>query len=450
MSPTRPRASGARVPVWVTAALALVPLLWALGCGGEAPAPTGPADGEPAAREPAVPPAETGPDAGARAPVRGLWVLCEGSRRVLDEPERVEALMADAAALGATDLFVQVYRGGRAWFDSSWADAGPYREIRERTGVDTLALLLERAEAEGLRVHAWVNALSLSRNGDAPILRELGRGIVLVDQHGRSLLDYPGNEVPEPDRRWYRMGTRGVYLDPAAPGVSERLATTFAELVERYPGLAGVHLDYIRYPDVLPFIPGSRFGVGLDFGYGEPAAARFRRETGLEPPGPGGAPNANRWDAWRRERVTEVVSAIRTATRAANPDVQLSAAVASHVDRAYLSLYQDWKRWLEEGLLDFAVAMIYTLDDRMFRYQVASFASGPDAERIWAGVGVWLFARRPERALRQLEIARDAGAVAEVLFSYDAIHDAPALLDALRAGPPAPAPVSSGAGHGPS
>jgi uncharacterized lipoprotein YddW (UPF0748 family) len=297
-------------------------------------------------------------------------------------------------------------------------------------------------------VHGWVNVLSLSLNPDAPIVRELGSGIVLEDQRGRSLLDYPQNEVPAPDRDWYRMGTRGVYLDPAAPGVADRLAKTFAELVERYPRLAGLHLDYIRYPDVLPFVPGSRFGVGLDFGYGEPAVARFRRETGLAPPGPNGSPNANRWDAWRRDRVTEVVSHIREAARAVRPEIALSAAVASHVDRAYLSLYQDWKRWLEDGLLEFAVTMVYTLDDRMFRYQVASFANGPDGDRIWAGVGVWLFARQPERALAQLEIAREAGAPAEVLFSYDAIADAPDLLAALRAGPPSGATASVGADDG--
>ena len=56
---------------------------------------------------------------------------------------------------------------------------------------------------------------------------------------------------------------------PAAPGVAEHLAATFAELVSRYPALDGLHLDYVRYADVLPFTPGTRFGVGLSFGFGE-------------------------------------------------------------------------------------------------------------------------------------------------------------------------------------
>ena len=201
--------------------MALAALLACLACG-DPPATevAQPADAEPAAGplEPEVPaaPAAVAP-AGPRP--RGLWVLCEGSRRVLDDPARIETLLRDVEQLGATDLFVQVYRGGRAWFDSTLADAGPFQKIRVATGLDTLALLIERAHEEGVRVHAWVNAMSLAGNRNVPILQALGRDAVLMDQHGRSILDYPKLEVPEPDRRYYRMGTPAVWLDPAAPGV---------------------------------------------------------------------------------------------------------------------------------------------------------------------------------------------------------------------------------------
>jgi uncharacterized lipoprotein YddW (UPF0748 family) len=205
---------------------------------------------------------------------------------------------------------VQVYRGGRAWFDSRHADATPFVDARAVAGYDPLADLLERAHAAGLRVHAWVNVLSLANNRDAPLVRALGPEVVLVDRHGRSLLDYPDLKVPAPHGLYYRMGTPGVYLDPAANGLAWLLAETFEELLVRYPALDGLHLDYIRYPDVLPFAPGSRFGVGLDFGYGEQTRARFRRETGVEAPTGNATRNANRWDEWRREKLTEVVATI--------------------------------------------------------------------------------------------------------------------------------------------
>ena len=387
----------------------------AAGCGREP---------EPAPAPPAAPPQ-------AR---RGLWVLCQGSQRVLDQPERIDALLGDAAALGATDLFVQVYRGGRAWFDSSRADPEPFERNRDAAGEDTLAALLARAGEAGLRVHAWVNVLNLADNRDAPLVRDLGPGAVLVDQAGRSLLDYPGLDVPPPDRRYHRLGTPGVWLDPGAPGVAERLVETFAELVARYPQLYGLHLDYIRYPDVLPFSPGSRFGVGLDLGHGEATRRRFRDETGLEAPRPPEQlGNADRWDTWRRDQVTALVRRIAEAARAARPGLSLSAAVWAEADRAYLAAGQDWRRWLEEDLLDFAVPMAYTLDGRLFGYQVDALTGSSLGPRTWIGIGAWLFAKRPEGALEQVRRARESAAPGLVLFSWDSIADAPALREALAA-----------------
>ena len=370
-----------------------------------------------------------------KSPTRALWVLCQGSQRVLEHPARRARLIEDAAALGVSDLFVQVYRGGRAWFDSSLADASPFEKIRNETGEDPFEQLIVEAQERGMRVHAWVNVLSLSHNPDPPIVKVLGRGAVHVDRKGRSVLDYPDYELPAPDLGWYRMGTPGIYLDPAAPGVSERLSATFRELVERYPRLDGLHLDYIRHPGVLPFVPGSRFGVGLDFGYGEASKTRFQRETGLAAPGDGPGGYHTAWDDWRREQVTRLVASIRQTTQQVQPDLALSAAVISYADRAYLSLAQDWRLWLEQGLLDFAVPMAYTKDDRLLGYQIADFTRGEHAERIWIGLGSWLFDQSPQRAAGQLAAATDAGAAGIALFSYDSIADSPGLLSALRVAP---------------
>ncbi len=211
--------------------------------------------------------------------------------------------------------------------------------------------------------------------------------------------------------------------------------TTFRDLVLRYPLLDGLHLDYIRHPGVLPFSPGSRFGVGLEFGYGETSRARYRLETGRPDPIEGAAPGivraANVWDAWRRNQVTRLVEEISVATHAARPGLVLSAAVISYFDRAYLSLGQDWRQWLDSGALDVAVPMVYTLDDRLFGYQLDNFAGWKESQRIWPGIGVWLFDERPDRALRQIEAVRSRNFAGEVLFSDDAIAESPALLEAL-------------------
>ena len=132
-----------------------------------------------------------------------------------------------------------------------------------------MRLLLQAARVRGFRVHAWVNVLSLSTRRDAALIAQLGREAVLVDREGRSVLDYPDFDVPAPDRRYYRMGTRGIYLDPAVPAVRDRLVSTFVDLLRRYPELDGLHLDYIRSALVSSLALGFALGVGLEFGYGD-------------------------------------------------------------------------------------------------------------------------------------------------------------------------------------
>ena len=355
--------------------------------------------------------------------------------RVLDDAARIPKLVSDAKALGATDLFVQTYRGGRAWFDSAIADAAPYRAAREHSGVDPFAKLLEAAHANGLRVHAWMNALSLSENKHAQLLERLGAEAVMIDRRGRSVLDYPGLEIPAPDRSWYRMGTPQVWLDPAAPSVAETLAAIVTEIATRYPSLDGIHLDYIRHPDVLPFSPGSRFGVGLDFGYGAASRARFERETGLHAPLGDALENADRWDAWRRERVTDVVTRVAAAARAVRASIEVSAAVWAYADRAYLSIFQDWRGWLDARLIDFAVPMAYTTDDRLLRYLSAAALGGVGGDRVWVGLGAWLFANDPGRARTQRDASLALRPPGIALFSYDSIADSPPLRAALAPTP---------------
>lgn len=398
------------------------------------PSLANPAGAATAAGAPSVAPAAEAPAplTMAAAERRGLWVLCEGSQRVLEHPERLDLLLDDATAMGVTDLFVQVYRGGRAWFDSTLADRTPYEAVFRVGERDALDILLDRAHARGLRVHAWVNVLNLAKNPDAPILGAIGRRAVVTDQHGRSVLDYPEFEVPVPDRRYYRMGTPGVWLDPAAPGVRERLVATFRELARRYPALDGLHLDYIRYPDVLPFTPGARFGVGLSFGYGEASRARFLRETGLMAPFKKDLRNANAWDTWRREQVDRLVEEIGRGAREARPGLMMSAAVISDRERAYLADFQNWVGWLDAGLIDVAVPMLYTTDDERLQHAIQSYEGLARGRNLWVGLGSWLFRKTPERAAAQMRRLDASPLLGSSLFSWDSIRESPQLLQALR------------------
>jgi uncharacterized lipoprotein YddW (UPF0748 family) len=361
------------------------------------------------------------PPIGASGPL-GLWVLAEGSERTLESPEKIARLVERAAEMRASDLFVQVHRGGRAWFPSTHADDTPFREIRAAhpDAPEPLADLVARAHAKGIRVHAWFNCLALAQNKDAPVVTRVGRDAVQVDRAGRNLLDYPDGNVPPPDGEWLELETPGYWLDPAVPGVVEFLAATVEDLARAAPELDGLHLDYIRYPFALPMTPGSRFR-GLDFGYGELAKARFAAENGSFELG-------DKWDEFRRARVSDLVSQLRGRMPR---EWQLSAAVLAYADRAYLTALQDWRGWLDDGRLDFAVAMAYTRDDRLLRYQTRALRFGVGGEKLWLGLGAWLVADDPPRIAKQVALAREVEPAGVALFSYDALAAKPAALEAL-------------------
>ena len=76
---------------------------------------------------------------------------------------------------------------------------------------------------------------------------------------------------------------------------------------------------------------------------------------------------------------------------------------------------------------------VQALDARLFRYLARELPAASDPERVWIGVGTWLYAKRPEGAVAQLRALRAAGARGDSLFSWDAIADAPALRAALVA-----------------
>ena len=359
----------------------------------------------------------------------GLWVQAEGANRTLDNAEKIKSLVKRACAAGVTDIYAQVYRSGRAWFPTKLADDSPAK----RAGQDPLALLLDLAshgEDKGcpIRIHAWINAFALARNKKAPIIHELGAEAVLEDQYGHSLLEYPLSGKPA-WAKGFGLGTPGIFLDPGNPAVRQRIIDVSAHLVREYPRLAGIHLDFIRYPYTLPISPGSRFSPRLDFGYNEATVARFEQTTRKTAPRAGTSAkraDAAEWDEWRRAQVTATVRGIYETTKNIRRQMIVSAAVLPWAERAYLSAFQDWRGWLESGILDNAVVMNYTSDvhlaAQISRSAIAARrvkTTNTHAPRVVIGLGAYLFTNDPAGIWREWRAAREAGADGVALFSYD-------------------------------
>src|SRR5262249_37162692 len=110
--------------------------------------------------------------------------------------------------------------------------------------------------------------------------------------------------------------------------------------------------------------------AGISSGYNETNVARFQKRYGITVGSPPPAPNDPRWNQWRRDQVTSFVRRVYLNAMAIKPQLKISAALisygpgpASDADwnnaEPYFRVFQDWRAWMQEGILDYAIPMDY-------------------------------------------------------------------------------------------
>lgn len=362
------------------------------------------------------------PGSGAETEIRGIWVECQGSNNTLETKAKISEMINRASLSNLNAVFLQVHRGNSAWFRSSFADPGPCKAFRAKYGCDPLSFAIDQAHARGIELHAWVNVYRILRNTKAPILKSLGSGAVTCDGKGKSLLKYPARELPD----------NGYWLDPGDSRVNGYLQNLIAELVKRYPALDGVHLDFVRYPPS-PSKMGSLLAKGRDFGYSPRAVEAFRGVYGFSPlEMKKTGRNCGLWDDWRRDRVTSFVRETAERVKGISPKVQVSAAVFADVGKAYSAYFQDWRRWMAEGILDFVAPMNYTVNSKLMKSRTKSAVSSAGKGRVYIGLGAYKLTNKPDVLLAQIRDAMNQGADGVVFFSYDAMMKRQSIFPLLR------------------
>ncbi|MFC2172864.1 glycoside hydrolase family 10 protein [Acidobacteriota bacterium] len=359
---------------------------------------------------------------------KGLWVECEGSNCTLDSLDTMEEMLTKAKEHGFTDIYAQVYRRNRSWYRSELADDEPCRLFTAAHEVDPLAHLISRSHGSGMRLHAWLNVYCIGPGTEQTVINELGKEAIIKDDRQASMADYKRTKVIYPEGVFY-LDSAMNWLDPANLEVQAYLLKVIEELLDRYPEVDGIHLDFIRYPYALPITPVSRIPTGLGFGYNEESIKRFQDETGLTPPAFDSQDRSggNTWDQWRRDQVTTLVQKAHDLTRARRKT--LSAAVIAWADRAYLSAFQDWRGWLETGTIDDVLVMNYTRDTPFARQITRQSVAARGKGKVLIGLGAYVLGRTPEDLARQIKDVQEAEADGYVLFSYDTMLESPQLFE---------------------
>ncbi len=274
----------------------------------------------------------------ADAEWRALWV--DTFRPGLHNEAEVTRLVADARAGNFNALFVEVRKRADAYYQSSFE---PKATDVSPPNYDPLADLLAKARSGGprLQVHAWMTTYLAWNNRTNPPPQP----------------EHPYRLHPE----WLSQDFSGAHwdgknfqFDAAHPEVQRHVFNVALDLLGRYD-VDGLHFDYVRYSD-------------RDWGYHPVAVARFNTLTGRtgKP-----APADPDWLQFRRDQVTDLVRKTYLTAATLRPQAVISAATICWApgpvtdadwlakSAAWNKVLQDWRGWMEEGILDLNVPMTY-------------------------------------------------------------------------------------------
>jgi uncharacterized lipoprotein YddW (UPF0748 family) len=363
----------------------------------------------------------------AATEVRALWVV----RTTLTSPAAIGAMVAAAKAGGFNTLLVQIRGRGDAYFQHGLEPRPP--SLDAQPAFDPLATTIERAHEVGLQVHAWVNVNLVAGVNELPsprghivyrhpewlmVPKALAADLAGVDPRSPGYLGSLARYV-----RGQANEVEGLYLSPVSPGAAEYTTAVVRDVAERY-AVDGIHLDYIRYPrDDFDYGRETLLAYRASFGPELSPADRRRYDARAEAGEPLIYTQAfpERWRAFRAARLTALVTSLRHTLKTVRPAALVSVAVVPDAQEAATRRLQDWRHWLDRGLVDVVCPMAYTADAAVFASQIALARQIAGTHPLWAGIGAYRLTR--DQIVDNVQTARRLGVGGVILFSYDSLAD---------------------------
>ncbi|MGB2870044.1 MAG: family 10 glycosylhydrolase [Bacteroidota bacterium] len=276
---------------------------------------------------------------------RGVWMsrfeyTGERFRSPDSAKARIRQVFEKARSAKFNMVFFQVRGSGDALYRSHYE---PWSQLLTDTlgkdpGWDPLEFAVAEAHRLGLELHAWMNTFPMWRGSKLPPLTTPPSPYfahpewIICDSAGKPMKTEPG-------------GTDYIWASPGIPEVRKYVVSIARDIVENYD-VDGIHFDYIRYPEGSPVKGYSHDSVSV---------ARFMSTEGN--------PYRISWDHWQREQVNEFVFDAYNTVSTIKPRVKMSASVIGKYMgqgwTSYYVVYQDPRRWMEVGKIDFIVPMVY-------------------------------------------------------------------------------------------
>jgi uncharacterized lipoprotein YddW (UPF0748 family) len=311
-----------------------------------------------------------------------------------------KAKLSQAREAGINALLLEVYNGNSTFYQGGQL---PMQE-------DLVSRIAPMCHELGMEFHAWMWTMPLT-NAD------------MVEKHPDW---YAVNGLGEPAHTDPAYVPYYKFMCPCHPEVQDYVAGNVASLA-RIPEVDGVHLDYVRLPDVILAkglqpkydIVQDKEYPQYDYSYCTYCREQFKEQTGIDPLTDLEDPAANEeWRQFRYDAVSNMVNN-RLIPEARQQGKMITAAVFPNWE----SVRQAWHTWDLDAFLPMLYHNFYERDLDFIQEHTRKALERMDTPKpIYSGLFI------PEIEPEQLDAAiregLDGGASGSSFFALGAMQDA--------------------------
>ncbi|MBQ6182780.1 MAG: family 10 glycosylhydrolase [Clostridia bacterium] len=312
--------------------------------------------------------------------------------------EEVRALLQKAKAMNINALYIETWYYG---YTIGYSSVPGVLHNPANGEYDALEGFCRIAKEYGIEIHAWVQnfCIGLTQN-----LAKEPNCLANTLPKEKRLIDRAGND-------YYPLPTGGfVFLDPYDAENRALVLAVYEELLENYD-IAGIHLDYIRFPE----LNGEN-----DYGYNDDIVNAFKAQSGYT----GDLRRVSKESAvykefsgFRREIITSFVGEVYELVMRVKPQTWISVAAYPDMKNAKNTIFQDVAAWVENGWIDEVFSMTYSSDNSYVLSKAKSFVK-TIGDKCFYSTGLDGYSgTAPQVLVNQFAVSREAGASGESLFA---------------------------------
>jgi uncharacterized lipoprotein YddW (UPF0748 family) len=341
--------------------------------------------------------------------IRGVWISSHFSSPVLTSKKTIIDALNFLADHKFNYVFPAVWNQGYTAFPSDVMvnNGFPRQDIFYKGEFDPLATIITEGEKRNIKVIPWLEyGFAVSPNPDG--------GFILKGKPKWSALDSEGKKVQHGGLTWMNS------LDPEVQTFMQKLVL---ELVEKYPGIAGIQGDD-RFP-AMPFLGG----------YDTKTKENYKKEFKKDLPKYFKDRKDDEWKNWvdfRAKELTNYLEGLSKKVKEKNPHLIVSMAPSPY-PYGLKELMQDSDVWVEKKIVDFLHPQIYRYSVDKYKAEVKKIiekVKKEDHKKYVPGIAFRVRNEQeryinltPTEIVKCVEYNREQGLGGQVFFDYDYLRE---------------------------